>query len=119
MDDKGPLIELPPNGSMAKAIEDVLDSLTDKQGTEFLFDLDKWAVTVQNARKRLGMLNGRYEVCVLEGHAPITWIVGAYDTTEEKFVLAALSSQPPRPDLQAAGNLCADALNETQRIITP
>lgn len=119
MPDRPPKIVPPPNTVMASAIDVTLAALSAHEGEEFLLDLDKWAVTVDDGRVRDGMLNGRYEICVLEAHPPLTWIVGAYDTTQREFVLAALLKQPARPDRSQAGRLCAQALNETVQSLGP
>jgi hypothetical protein len=113
-----PPIVLPPNAAMAAAIDNTLASLATREGEEFLLDLDKWAVTVNSGRIRDGMLNRRYEFCVLDAHPPLSWIVGAYDTTTHQFVLAALLPEgDSRPDRDRAGRLCAQALNEPVRQI--
>jgi len=113
MPDRKPKIVLPPNTVIAAAINGTLRALSAHEGEEFLLDLDKWAVTVHNGRIRDGLLNRRYEICVLEAHPPLDWIVGVYDTRQREFVLAALLQASERPDLSQAGTLCARALNET------
>lgn len=119
MPDRKPKIVLPPDTAMAGAINETLRALSAHEGEEFLLDLDKWAVTVHNGRIRDGLLNRRYEVCVLEAHPPLNWIVGVYDTRQREFVLAALLQGSERPDLNRAGALCAQALNETVQQLGP
>lgn len=108
----------PSNGDMAIALDEAIGPLTDEAVVELLFDIDKWALTVESGRARSGLLNNRYELCVLEGHPPSKWIVGAYDTQTTEFMLAVLLSGGARPDRQRAGELCAKALNEPIRSLT-
>lgn len=84
-----------------------------------MFDLDKWAKTVNDGRRYECLLNGRYEVCVIEAHEPFNWIVGAYDTRAQELVPAALLREVDPPTGERAAVLCALALDERVIAITP
>jgi len=109
-DRKVPVVD-PRNPGVKAELDRQIDALSDSQATELVFDLDKWAETVDDGRQSDGVLNDRYELCVVEAHDPFNWIVGAYDTQREDFVPAAFLADERRPEIDELARLCARALD--------
>ena|SRR5579862_3625066 len=107
---KVPVVD-PRNPSVKAELDRQIDALSDSQANELVFDLDKWAETVDDGRQSDGVLNDRYELCVIEAHDPFNWIVGAYDTQREEFVPAAFLADERRPEIDELARLCARALD--------
>jgi hypothetical protein len=97
----------------AAELRKVLRELSTLEYAQVVHEWNTWVATVDDGREVLGVLNGRYDLCVLECGAPAPWLVAAFDTQRRELVLVKFV---PRDELivsNTCAHLAAQALDET------
>jgi hypothetical protein len=105
-------VEYPRVPELRQQMEAQIRALSDTAAVEFFHAIDVWAATVNDGRETLGVLNRRYELCLLESESPAPWIAAAYDTQLKQLVLVAMLPERRVVKCPELAQLCARALGE-------
>jgi hypothetical protein len=98
--------------ALAQLQRQAVHDMSDAAATEFFYAIEQWAATVDDGREPCGLLNGRYELCLIECGSPAPWVVAAYDTQREQLVLAQLLTDRRAINCTQQAQHCAQALGE-------
>jgi len=105
-------LKLPRGMSLRAAMVERIKALPGTAKRELFQEADEWAATVDNARDVIGVLNGRYDLCVLQCDPPAPWFAAAFDTTTRELILAREVPNGQAIDCLTCAQYCAEALGE-------
>jgi hypothetical protein len=104
---------LPRERRARKALIDVIAALPAEGKFATFQEAETWIATAHNGRDVYGVLNGRYDLSVLECNPPAPWYLVAYDTQLEELVLAKDIPNGASVECPAGAQYCAEALGES------
>lgn len=107
-----------PRAQRARMVE-VIQALSPKAKQEFFQEADEWAETAEDGREVLGVLNRRYDLCVLKCDRPAPWFAAAFDTQTRELVLAQEFPNGRKIDRATCARYCAAALDEAIVTVEP
>src|SRR5580700_79875 len=90
-------LKLPRDRGERARIVEVTDRLSGRAKRAFYQKADEWAATVRNGREVIGVLNRRYDLCVLECDWPAPWFAAAFDTETDELVVCREFPRGQRP----------------------
>ena len=81
-------LKLPRDPALRARMVTVVQGLSSKAKQAFYQEAEIWAQTADEGREVLGVLNRRYDLCVLECARPAPWFAAAFDTQTRELVVA-------------------------------
>ena len=101
----------PRDAEMAKAFREALGALSPEAYAQVVHAWNTWVATCENGREVLGVLNRRYDLCVLECASPAPWLAAAFDTRDRELVMAQFVPREQALDCRSCALLAARALD--------
>lgn len=112
-------LKLPRSPTQRARMVEVIKALSPRAKQELFQEADEWAETAEDGRVVLGVLNRRYDLCVLKCDRPAPWFAAAFDTQTRELILAHESRNGRRIDRATCARYCAEALNEAIETVEP
>jgi hypothetical protein len=105
-------LKFPRDKTERERMRALIDGLSSKAFESFHYSAKVWTQTVDDGREVIGVLNQRYELCVLECSPPAPWFAVAFDTRTRELIVAQDFANGGPVSCEACAKACAAALGE-------